>query len=941
MINKKTADNSPNIKTRLYNQKKLSAQNHSTVKNSPAPRDKKVFKLTENKNGLIVPDSNNEQKSQLLLETLSNENEKLKADLKSMEAIIQETRNEWMLHNNVLGATSWLTDDVLQMYFDIVSTKLVHSSLKLLILNPAVCNAFKFRPLNDLDSLLDPFLLKEKEYIIMAINNSVETNEEGGSHWSLLVYRKCSSNVVYYDSSKTNMNLEAARKTSLKLANYLNVSAGFDLVQLSGPKQNNGFDCGIYIVFALEWIIQKIINSEYDSISPIPESNYLDCVLKRASIAYVINNRFRIPAETFKELIIHPSQNKPPMVPVHNVRNQEKTNDRDSKIKKLQIETAIQTDISSFCPINNQLLAPYTIEKIVDSTYQKVRPIINKKPIVNINKFPKNLTDLKAAHLNKLKRKKIGSKIAIVSDSHGRGLSEIINNRCSEEVEVCGLVSPGATFSQVLSKIDPELYTDKDYVVLIGGSNDVPLEASSAQNFYENLSLHLDRLKSTNIILCTLPYRHDHDVQHDIHNKVLTINRYITDLASQHEHIKILDLYMIERHHHSKHGQHFNRRGKLSIAGLILKTIHNAKTMDVGQPSKPFQSNNIPHTPVSNNFQGIGNLNDHIMYKDSKTNKMNPEQYLNNIMISEMKMSDKFDQHQGEKDTAFSHCISADVTSHKNMSAGVAVAFKKRFGRPLASDFIASHLTCQKDHNLNLVYGMVTKAQYFQKPTIEDYNLSFRQMTEDFLKKKLKKLICPPMGCNRDKIPLEHFAACIVQFQLVTGASVDIVASDQQSHRLPCHGLTHSDFVARMHQLISEQQSMLIRTPQKKMSTSEQPSTPPLCPEGTDSSVSARVSHVFLNTPDSRDVSMMSESSPWLGWPSPKVSPSLPTTTESLQTTSSVCDSGKVNGQYSETSQTDILKHTSATELSYQTKTASDCSQNVESSLSLDLNFLN
>lgn len=66
-----------------------------------------------------------------------------------------------------------------------------------------------------------------------------------------------------------------------------------------------------------------------------------------------------------------------------------------------------------------------------------------------------------------MKKEKIDSKITILSDSHGRGLAEMVNNRCSGATEVFGFVNPGATLQQVCSSLQPERYSEKDQVVLI------------------------------------------------------------------------------------------------------------------------------------------------------------------------------------------------------------------------------------------------------------------------------------------------------------------------------------------------------------------------------------------------------------------------------------------------------------------------------------------
>lgn len=44
--------------------------------------------------------------------------------------------------------------------------------------------------------------------------------------------------------------------------------------------------------------------------SNIPDSNCLDCVRKRASLTYMIQNRFCISTEVLRELMTHPSHKK-------------------------------------------------------------------------------------------------------------------------------------------------------------------------------------------------------------------------------------------------------------------------------------------------------------------------------------------------------------------------------------------------------------------------------------------------------------------------------------------------------------------------------------------------------------------------------------------------------------------------------------------------------
>lgn len=109
------------------------------------------------------------------------------------------------------------------------------------------------------------------------------------------------------------------------------------------------------------------------------------------------------------------------------------------------------------------------------------------------------------------------------------------------------------------------------------------------------------------------------------------------------------------------------------------------------------------------------------------------------------------------------------------MSEGVASIFKQEFGRPSSEDFLGEFLTCQTVHEGATVYGLVTKPRFNVKPDHKDYELAFSHLIADFNGKKLTKLICSPMGCTRNKISLEKFAASIVFFHQCTGASVEVI----------------------------------------------------------------------------------------------------------------------------------------------------------------------
>ena len=105
--------------------------------------------------------------------------------------------------------------------------------------------------------------LNNHEWVIYTINNNSDPEKgDGGTHWSLLIYRKKDNKYIYFDSVK-EVNLKHAKELITNLA-VDNESFGIngDLPTYKVAKckqQNNSFDCGIYVMAYMSVIISNII----------------------------------------------------------------------------------------------------------------------------------------------------------------------------------------------------------------------------------------------------------------------------------------------------------------------------------------------------------------------------------------------------------------------------------------------------------------------------------------------------------------------------------------------------------------------------------------------------------------------------------------------------------------------------------------------------------
>ncbi|KAG8306413.1 purine nucleoside metabolic process [Homalodisca vitripennis] len=163
-------------------------------------------------------------------------------------------------------------------------------------------------------------------------------------------------------------------------------------------------------------------------------------------------------------------------------------------------------------------------------------------------------------------------------------------------------------------------------------------------------------------------------------------------------------------------------------------------------------------------------------------------------------MVDVIRLYQGNKSVGFAHSISADFQDPRHMSAGVAVVFKRLFGKPQPSQCMTGHLAIQDRQNRALIFSLITKLRYYSKPTLLNYDTAFQDLTKNFMKRRLRHLICSPIGCVRDNVDLAHFINNIVQFQNTTKARVTY---PQMSSRILRKGIPHEDFVEQLRNLVT------------------------------------------------------------------------------------------------------------------------------------------
>ena len=87
-------------------------------------------------------------------------------------------------------------------------------------------------------------LMPKKKLTFIPIN-------DGGTHWSLLVFSFAKRSFVHYDSSHLNTNDPFAKEMASTVASLFSFST-YSIDSANCAKQNNGYDCGVYLIMHAE-----------------------------------------------------------------------------------------------------------------------------------------------------------------------------------------------------------------------------------------------------------------------------------------------------------------------------------------------------------------------------------------------------------------------------------------------------------------------------------------------------------------------------------------------------------------------------------------------------------------------------------------------------------------------------------------------------------------
>lgn len=184
----------------------------------------------------------------------------------------------------------WLNDNVIGFIFDYFENELFANLVRskgVTFVSPEVGQLIKlFTDSSELSMILEPIGMKEKDYVMIPVNDN-EENSIGGSHWSLLVYEANSLTFTHFDSC-FGFNNNAASTLAKRLSPLLRgTSQTTKFVEGLSPRQDNGYDCGVYVISFVETICETLERG-YDSLPDLSHIKSSEMTKQRVRFKNII-----------------------------------------------------------------------------------------------------------------------------------------------------------------------------------------------------------------------------------------------------------------------------------------------------------------------------------------------------------------------------------------------------------------------------------------------------------------------------------------------------------------------------------------------------------------------------------------------------------------------------------------------------------------------------
>jgi hypothetical protein len=114
-------------------------------------------------------------------------------------------------------------------------------------------------------------------------------------------------------------------------------------------------------------------------------------------------------------------------------------------------------------------------------------------------------------------------------------------------------------------KTEFECLGKEDLIVINGGANNLENNSRRNTNALVPLLQFAQNCANTNVLIVTMPLRHDHQTNSQLNHKIRNFNDHLSKRIRHFKHAHLLPM-QTDRRYFTKHGQHLNKIGKERLA---------------------------------------------------------------------------------------------------------------------------------------------------------------------------------------------------------------------------------------------------------------------------------------------------------------------------------------------------------------------------------------